>query len=129
MVKRQHILLYAIFLMLALLFAAGCSIGHKTMRGSVLMKLDNTAHICIGSDDDIRPGDILFVYRIKVEDKWWLAEYLQRYPGETPKNISYQKIKVGEVRVTEIFNEHFAAVTLISGELQGNDIVEKRWLR
>ena len=108
---------------------SGCSTGHETMRGSVLMKLDNEAHICIGSNDGIRVGDLLYVYRIKVNKQWWLSEYQQQYPTAEPRKVNYQKIKVGEVRVAEIFDEHFAAVKLISGELQGSDIVEKRWIR
>ena len=103
----------------------GCSTTHETMRGSVLMKLDDEAHICIGSDDGIQMGDVLFVYRIKVDNQWWLPEYQQRVPTATRKKINYQRVKVGEVRLTEIFDEHFAAVRLISGELQGSDIVER----
>jgi len=38
-------------------------------------------------------------------------------------------IQVGEAKVVELFDGHFAAVTLISGELQSNDIVEKQRLR
>jgi hypothetical protein len=120
---------FGVLLLPAVLVIAGCPSSHETMRGSVLMKLDNEAHICIGSEDGIQVGDILVVYRVKVEDQWWLQEYQQRYPAASLKKINYEKIKVGEVRVTEIFNEHFAAVKLVSGELQGSDIVEKRWLR
>lgn len=108
---------------------AGCTVSHETMRGSVLMKLDDEAHICIGRDDGVSVGDILFVYRVKVDGQWWLSDYQRRYPTASLKKINYQKVKMGEVRVTEIFNEHFAAVRLINGELQGGDIVEKRWFR
>lgn len=112
-----------------ILVFSGCSTSHETMRGSVLMKLDDEAHICIGSDDGIGVGDVLFVYRIKVDNQLWLLDYQLRYPTANAKKVSYQKVKVGEVKVTEIFNEHFAAVKLISGELQGSDIVERRLLR
>ncbi|GEM_PF-4011427 len=96
--------LCSLLLVVAFLAVEGCSTSHETMRGSVLMKLDDEAHMCIGSDDGIRVGDILFVYRVKVENQWWLQDYQQRYPTAGEKKINYQKIKVGEVQVTEIFN-------------------------
>ena len=124
---RSYFLSISVFF--AFMFVTGCSVSHETMRGSVLIKLDNEAHICIGKDEGIQVEDILVVYRIKVDGQWWLLDYQQRYPTAALKKINYQKVKVGEVKVTEIFSERFAAVRLISGELQGGDIVEKRWFR
>ena len=91
-----------------------------------MTKFEEGAHICIGTGDGIQLGDVMVVYRIKVDNTWWLPDYQQRVPTARTVTQRYQKIKVGEVRVTEIFDEHFAAVTLINGELQSNDIVEKR---
>lgn len=119
----------AVIVFLGIGVLGGCSIGHETMRGSIVMKFEDRAHVCIGTSDGAQVGDIMFVYRVKVDNTWWLPEYQQRVPTGRTATQRYQKIKVGEVKVTEIFDEHFAAVVLISGELQSNDIVEKRRLR
>lgn len=129
MPKPINFRFHSILLLSALFGVGGCSTSHETMRGSVLMKLANEAHICIGSEDGMQVGDILIVYRVKLDGEVWLSDYEQRYPTAIPKWVNYQKVKVGEIEVTEIFNQHFAAVKLISGELQGSDIVEKGWLR
>lgn len=129
MLTPINIRFHSILLLSALFGVGGCSTSHDTMRGSVVMKLDNEAHICIGSEDGVQVGDILLVYRVKLDGEVWLSDYQQRYPTAIPKRVNYQKVKVGEVEVTEIFNQHFAAVKLISGELQGSDVVEKRRLR
>jgi len=67
--KQRRSLFLAILVLSGFPFFGGCSTGHDTLRGSVLMKLDEVAHICVGSDDGIRVGDILLVYRIRVENQ------------------------------------------------------------
>ncbi|HLA69161.1 MAG TPA: hypothetical protein VJN65_05615 [Bacteroidota bacterium] len=119
----------AISMLLIVSAFGGCSTSHQTMRGSVLMKFEDRVHICIGTDDGIQVGDIMFVYRVKVDNTRWLSEYQRDVPTARNGRPSYRKIKVGEAKVVELFDGHFAAVTLISGELQSNDIVEKQRLR
>jgi hypothetical protein len=103
----------------------GCSTSHEAMRGSVLMTLEDEAHICIGSADGIRVGDVLAVYRFRVDNTWWLSDFEGRFPAAEYRRPQYQEIKVGEAKVIEIFDGHFATVRVVRGELEASDIVEK----
>ncbi len=126
MKKRTILWLIGLSLLLgSMAFLGGCSVSHETMRGSVVMKFDDEAHICIGSGDGAALGQFLNVYRIKVDGRTWLFDYQQRYPTAEVRPTKYEKIKVGEVKVIRIFDEHFAAVQLVSGELESSDIVER----
>ena len=125
MLRQRFDYLYSILGLAALFLFAGCSTSHEAMRGSVMMKFDDRAHVCIGSDDGVRVDDVLAVYRIRVDDMWWLSDYERRFPTAEYRKPNYQKIKVGEAKVIEIFERHFATVRVISGELQPSDIVEK----
>lgn len=104
----------------------GCTVSHQTMRGSILATYKDKADICIGRDDGIRVGDILTVFEINLDNKWQGPEYDQRFPtAEYLRMPKYRKVKAGGVRVIRIFDEHFAEVQLVSGELESNSIVEK----
>ena len=106
---------------------SACSVSHETMRGSVVMAFEKEAHICIGSEDGIQVGDRVLIYRTKQVPSTKEAIVPDRSGGYRPK-VRYEKVKVGTARVTEILSEHYAAIELIEGDLQANDIVEKTWL-
>jgi hypothetical protein len=109
------------------LVMSGCSANHETMRGSVVMALEKEAHICIGSEDRLQVGDRVTIYRTKQVPSTKEAVVPDRSGGYRPK-MRYEKVKVGTARVSEILSEHYAAIELIEGDLQENDIVEKKWL-
>ncbi len=94
----------------------GCSstnFNHEyIMRGQVVELNSMNTIVCIGTYDGAKVGQKLNVLRfIK---KVAVAE------GED----TYKVENVGEVKVIEIINEHFAKVESVSGEIQKNDIVE-----
>ncbi len=110
-------------------FLAGCSVSHPAMRGSVVAMVDNEAHICIGTYDGLKVGDTLTVYRTRQVGRSTLPYGPIRIPAEIERSFRYEKTKVGKVRVTRLFDEHFAAVEVVAGEIDYPDIVETSWTR
>ncbi len=108
-----------------LLLVVGCSVNHETMRGSIVMVLDNEAHICLGSQDGIRVGKRLTIYRTKEVPSTKEAIVPDRSGAFKPRT-KYTMVKVGVGEVMEILSEHYAAIKIIAGDFQANDIVEKQ---
>lgn len=106
-------------------FLAGCSVTHSTMRGSIIAMLDNEAHICIGTSDGLNIGDTLTVYRTRQMGRSMLPYGPIRTSAEIERSFRYKKTKVGKVRVIQVFDQHFAAVEVLAGEVDYPDIVEK----
>lgn len=104
----------------------GCSVSHQTMRGSVVAMIDNEAHVCIGIGDGLKVGDTLTVYRTREVGLSNLPFVPYRSPGERARSFKYEKVKVGKVVVTRIFDEHYASVEIVNGEIDYPDIVEKQ---
>jgi hypothetical protein len=98
--------------------AAGCaalgSAGHKyLMKGQVLEVADQEAYLCIGSAEGAKPGQEFKVYRF---------EKTQDLVGRQPR--SYKRELVGEVRIKQVVDEHFATATVLSGNVAANDVAE-----
>lgn len=106
-------------------FIAGCSVSHRAMRGSVIAMVDNEAHICIGTSDGLNIGDTLTVYRTRQVGHSTLPYGPIRTPAEIERSFRYEKTEVGKVIVVRLFDEHFAAVEVLAGEVDYPDIVEK----
>lgn len=122
--KRRQVLLAMMAVSLFVLMAR-CSVSHPAMRGSVVAVVENEAHICIGEHDGLNVGDTLAVYRTSQVGRSNLPFGPYRDAGEIQRSYQYEKISVGKVKVTRIFDEHFAAVETVSGEIDFPDIVEK----
>jgi len=113
---------------LFLLMFDGCSVSHQTMRGFVVGKDDKEADICIGAADGLKVGDMIAVYRTRrVGVSNLPEEHGPPYygPSERARSYRYEKIRVGTARVVRLFDEHFAAVEVVKGEIDFPDIVEK----
>lgn len=98
------------------IFLASCSntpFYHKNfMRGQVVEQSANRTLICIGSKHGAQIGQKLTVIRFHEE--------IAVYEGDDP----YTTEKVGTVQITNVINDHFAHVKLISGEIKERDMVE-----
>lgn len=117
-----------LFNVVAFLLIGGCSVGHETMRGSVVAQVENEAHICIGKVDGLKVGDILAVYRTRRVGQSNLPHVSSppyHSPGEIARSYQYEKVRVGKVKVIRLIDEHFAAVEIVEGEIDFPDIVEK----
>lgn len=100
-------------LLLPLLFAFGsCATGHAAhhaylMKGSIVETSAEGVTICVGSKDGAEVGQVLAVSHV-----------LRGQKG------TYSKQKVGAIKITQIFDEHFAKATVASGKAEMGDIVE-----
>jgi hypothetical protein len=90
--------------------------------------MDNEAHICIGSHDGLKVGDTLTVYRTKQVGFPTLPYGPGRTQAEYERSYRYERVRVGKVRVTRIFDGHFAAVVVVTGEIDYPDIVERSYI-
>ena len=79
------------------------------MRGQIVAVTDSQFVICIGRDDGATQGQVLDVVRIVVT------------PG--PRG-SYRRENVGQIRIDEVFDAHFARASLVSGRADRHDLVE-----
>lgn len=119
----------ALVVVLGLIFVAGCTVSHTTMRGHVVDVLDGETYVCIGKEDGLKVGDLMTVYRTRQIGVSHLPDTRSRSKGEILRSYSYEKIKVGTVKVTRLVEEHFAVVESVGGEIDYPDIVEKKLTR
>lgn len=109
-------------LMLALALALGSSMApaqetsfrHKyLMRGQVLEVKDAALVVCVGTADGAAVGQELDVVR----------HTRVRTP---PKSVSpgFRRENVGKVKITTIFDDHYAQATVVSGNVRVNDTIE-----
>lgn len=82
------------------------------MRGQVLEKQDETLVVCVGQADGAQVGQVLEVIRHKRR---------ARNPRGGPR---YRREAVGQVRIVELFDSHYAEAEVISGTPKVNDTVE-----
>tara|TARA_Y100000034_G_scaffold72870_1_gene87797 strand:- start:312 stop:665 length:354 start_codon:yes stop_codon:yes gene_type:complete len=98
------------------IFLAGCSntaFYHKNMmRGQVIESSDDRILICIGAKHGAEVGHKFNVVRFHEEVA----------PGEG--DDPYVIENVGVVQITNIVNDHFADVKLLSGKIEARDMVE-----
>ncbi len=90
--------------------------------------VENEGHIFIGKNDGLIVGDMLAVYRTRRIGQSNLPHVTSppyHSPGEIARSYQYEKVRVGKVKVTRIFNGYFAAVEVVDGEIDFPDIVEK----
>ncbi len=108
-----------VFLAMMLFTAAGCAsmkaAEHKyIMKGQILEVSDGQAYLCIGSADGAKAGQQFPVYRY------------ERLPFAGPKQTtpSFKRETVGEVKITQVVDVHFATATILNGDIKVNDVAE-----
>jgi|GEM_PF-197664 len=120
--SRAHIYsgLAALFLVVAF---AGMAWGQQgsfrheyIMRGKILEIDDGSPVLCVGKRDGARVGQELEVIR---------HERASLRPKQTGPR--FRRTKVGTVRITSVFDEHYAIAEVIDGTAEVNDIVELEW--
>ncbi|TAL36701.1 MAG: hypothetical protein EPN93_07715 [Spirochaetes bacterium] len=105
----------------ALLIAwpAGCNRADKAyhkyiMRGAILDARGNEVDLCIGTRDGAKVGQELEVYAIE-------GRVTRANPSAVPE---YRRIKTGVVRITAIYDEHYAQAVIVSGKAEKNAMAE-----
>ena len=103
-----------------LFLMAGCasleSAKHEyIMRGQVLEATGDTAYLCIGSHDGAQVGQEYTAYRfVKVPN----------YKSRGTVNYTFRKEQTGEIKITEIVDEHMATAKVVRGKVKDHDVVE-----
>jgi len=108
----------AIVISSSMAFAQETSFRHKyLMRGQVLEVKDATLVVCVGTADGAAVGQELDVIR-------------HTRVTTPPKSASpgFRRKNVGKVKITTIFDDHYALATVINGSVRVNDTVESNHL-
>ena len=84
------------------------------MRGQVLALDDGVATVCIGTSDGAKVGQVLDVQHITVQPT--------SNPHAAGPTIS--RTNAGRVKITELFDEHYARAQVVAGNPAVNDVVE-----
>jgi hypothetical protein len=95
--------------------AGEASFRHKyLMRGQILEMDTGALVICVGKEDGAEVGQVLDVVR--------------HVPviGSNPKEAGpkFKQVDVGRVKVTSLFDDHYAMAEVVAGSPKVNDIVE-----
>ncbi|OHD66191.1 MAG: hypothetical protein A2176_08100 [Spirochaetes bacterium RBG_13_51_14] len=112
-----------ILILAALLLMAGCASWNKAyhkyvMRGTILEATGKDVYLCIGSKDGAQVGQKFEVYKISRQPGSYTGK-----GGWIPYG-TYTRYKTGNVKITEIVNEHFAKAIILSGTAHKDYIVE-----
>ncbi len=98
-------------------FAASCATGTGMyqgymMKGSVIAATQNGGVISIGTKDGAAVGQVLKTYRA-----------MSLNVGKT---TAYTRSEVGSIKITEVLDENFSRVSLVSGKIEPGYIVEHK---
>lgn len=84
------------------------------MRGTIVANDNGTITVCVGRNDGAKIGQELLVTRA------------MNYGIGAKGGTAWRLKNIGRIRLTEVYDEHFARATVISGEPSKNDLVELR---
>lgn len=94
---------------------AGCSntqFSHEyLMRGQVI-STSNDVVVCVGTADGAEVGQVLTAYRFVMND------------DNDDGADFFKRVDIGQVKINEIIDEHFAKVSVLKGEIKKNDMVQ-----
>lgn len=111
----RHVRVLIALILLALL--SGCASNsptrHYFMQGQVLSVEDQSVVLCVGQAHGAEVGQVLSVFR-------------NEQVNTAPKAArgSFKRVPMGQVRIVEVFDEHYARAEVVSGEIHANDTAE-----
>ena len=88
----------ALILILGTMYS--CASRHTMMQGTVAMKIDNSSGIACMEANQMKVGNTLYLYNNDCSGK-------EASPREG-KGISCKLVKVGQVEVTRLVNDHYS---------------------
>ena len=111
----RHVRLLIALILLALLSACASNspTRHFFMQGQVLSVQDQNVVVCVGKAHGAEVGQVLSVYR---------NEQVHTAPKAPP--AGFKRVPMGQVRIVEVFDEHYARAEVVSGEIHANDTAE-----
>lgn len=91
--------------------AGGTSVRHEfVMQGQVLSTDESGVVVCVGRQDGAESGQILNVIRH------------MRTTGGNPKAPPFRREQVGQVRIVDVFDDHYAHAAVVTGQAQVGDM-------
>jgi hypothetical protein len=113
--RKKHFAALVLVALAVLLITACTTLQQKgyhgvMMKGSIVEVSDSGVYLCIGKSDGAVVGQVLEVYKISASP----------HPKGGPQ---FTRENTGSVRITEIFDDHFAKAVVVSGKATVNSIV------
>ena len=94
------------------LILVGC--GHTSMRGSVVMKVDEQTGYMCNWDDALNVGDKVYIYRSRC------------HGGGPERDADCRKEKIGSASITKILNSHYSEFKVSKGvKFKEGSLIEK----
>jgi len=84
------------------------------MRGQVLALDNGVATVCVGTRDGAKVGQVLEVQHVT----------FQATSNAHAASPTISRSDAGRVKITELFDEHYARAQIVSGNPAVNDVVE-----
>jgi len=97
------------------LVVTGCAnseFSHEYLMSGQVVSTNNEVVVCVGEANGAEVGQILTAYRIVTNDDWEEGA------------ASFKKLDIGQVKIDKIINEHFAKVTVLTGDIKKHDMVQ-----
>ena len=119
LVQQRHWGLLSVLMLALVVGSSGVnaeetSFRHKyLMRGQILEVENQTLMLCIGTADGAEVGQALDVVR-----------HVKSPIPPKALGPSFQRENVGKVRITKIFDEHYAEAIVLEGDVRMHDTVE-----
>ncbi len=109
---------FGIALLLGSVAMSGCATNSPArheyiMRGQVLSIDGASVEICVGERDGAEVGQVLDVVR-----------HTKRNQSPKASGPDYKREEIGKVRITSLFDEHYANATVVDGQPVVSDTVE-----
>lgn len=112
--RRSRLVLVAALLVLLSACASNGPVRHYFMQGQVLSLEGPTAVLCVGTANGAEVGQTLTVFRH--------VPVVGGSPKAPPQG--FNRREMGQVRIVEVFDEHYARAEVVSGEIRVNDTAE-----
>jgi hypothetical protein len=109
---------FGIALLLGAVALSGCATNSPArheyiMRGQVLSVDGDVLEVCIGERDGAEVGQVLNVVR-----------HTKKTGSPKAGAHQYKREDIGKVRITSLFEDHYANATVVNGQPSVNDTVE-----
>ena len=109
---------FGIALLLGAVAMSGCATNSPArheyiMRGQVLSIDGDSVEVCVGERDGAEVGQVLDVVR-----------HTKRTQSPKASGPDYRREEIGKVRITSLFDEHYANATVVDGQPVVSDTVE-----
>jgi len=103
---------------LALAALSGCATTSPTyhefvMRGQILSVEGSTTTVCIGERDGAAVGQVLEIVR-----------HVRKPGAPKGKSPAFRREEIGTVRISSLYDEHYAVAEVLEGHPVVNDTVE-----